>query len=65
MWSSVERAKNSSFRDLRAVYLALKSFKNFIIGKKVNIFADNQNVVCIVHAGSSIIHFAADCCRYF
>ena len=43
MWSSVERATSSSFRELRAVYLALKSFKNFIIGKKVKIFSDNQN----------------------
>ena len=56
MWSSVDRAKSSSFRELLAVYLALKSFQNFIIGKKVKIFSDNQNVVRIVHAGSSIIH---------
>ena len=55
MWSSVKRAK-SSFRELLVVYLALKSFQNFIIGKKVKIFSDNQNVVRIVHAGSSIIH---------
>ena len=34
MWSFVERAKSSSFRELLAVYLALKSFQNFIIGKK-------------------------------
>ena len=56
MWSSVERAKSSSFLELLAVYLALKSFQNFIIGKKVKIFSDNQNVVRIVRAGSSIIH---------
>ena len=56
MWSSVERALSSSLRELLAVYLALKSFQNFIIGKKVKIFSDNQNVVRIVHAGSSIIH---------
>ena len=56
MWSSVERAKSSSFRQLLAVYLALKSFQNFIIVKKVKIFSDNKNIVRIVHAGSSIIH---------
>ena len=56
MWSSVERAKSSSFHELMAAYLALKSFQNFISGKKVKIYADNQNVVHIVHAGSSIIH---------
>ena len=56
MWSSVERAKSSSFRELMAAYLALKSFQNFISGMKVKISSYNQNVVHIVHAGSSIIH---------
>ena len=55
MWSSVEHAKSSSFRELMAAYLALKSFQNFISGKKIKISSDNQNVH-IVHAGSSIIH---------
>ena len=58
MWSSVERAKSSSFRELMAAYLALKSFQNFISGMKVKISSYNQNVVHIVHAGSSIIHFS-------
>ena len=56
MWSSVEQAKSSSFCELMAVCLALKSFQNFFSGKKVKIFSDNQNIVRIVHAGSSIIH---------
>ena len=38
------------------VYLALKSFQNFVIGKKVKIFSHNQNFVRIVHAGSSVTH---------
>ena len=53
MWSFVERAKSSSFRELLAVDLALK---HFIIGKKVTIVSDNQNFVGIVHAGSSVTH---------
>ena len=56
MWSFVERAKSSSFRELLAVDLALKSFQRFIIGKKVTIVSDNQNFVGIVHAGSSVTH---------
>ena len=56
MWSSVERAKSFSFRELLAVYLALKSFQNFVIGKKVKIFSDYQNFVRIVHAGNSVTH---------
>lgn len=56
MWSSVERAKSSSFRELLAVYLALKSIQNFIIRRKVKIVSDNQNVVRIAHAGSRVTH---------
>ena len=56
MWSSFERAKSSSFRELMAIFLALKSFQSFIMGKKVKIFSDNQNVVRIVHSGSSVAH---------
>ena len=56
MWSFVERAKSSSFRELLAVDLALKSFQHFVIGKKVTIVSDNQNFVGIVHAGSSVTH---------
>ena len=56
MWSSFERAKSSSFRELMAIFLALKSFQSFIMGKKVKIFSDNQNVVRIVHNGSSVAH---------
>ena len=44
MWGSVERAKSFSFRELLAVYLALKSF------------SDNQYFVRIVHAASSVTH---------
>jgi len=39
-----------------AISLALKSFQSFIMGKKVKIFSDNQNVVRIVHNGSSVAH---------
>ena len=56
MWSSFERAKSSSFRELMAIFLALKSFQSFIMGKKVKSFGDNQNVVRIVHNGSSVAH---------
>ena len=56
MWSSFERAKSSSFRELMVIFLALKSFQSFIMGKKVKIFSDNQNVVRIVHNGSSVAH---------
>ena len=56
MWGSVERAKSFSFRELLAVYLALKSFQNFVMGKKVKIFSDNQYFVRIVHAESSVTH---------
>ena len=56
MWSFVERAKSSSFRELLAVDLALKSFQRFIIGKKVTIVSDNQNFVGIVHTVGAVSH---------
>lgn len=37
-----------------AVLLALKSFQSFTVAKKLTIFSDNQNVVRIVHNGSSV-----------
>ena len=39
-----------------AVLLALKSFQSFIAEREVTIFSDNQNVVRIVHNGSSVGH---------
>ena len=56
MWSLFERAKSSSFRELMAIFVALKSFQSLIMGKKVKIFSDNQNVVRIVHNGSIVAH---------
>lgn len=54
MWSESERSKSSTYRELKAVFLALKSFSSFLTGGKVKVFSDNQNVVRIVHCGSSV-----------
>ena len=47
---------SSSYRELMAVLLVLKGFQSFIAEKEVTIFSDNQNVVRIVHNGSSVGH---------
>ena len=66
MWSFVERAKSSSFRELLAVDLALKSFQHFIIGKKVTIVSDIKSELCWYCTRWEQCHtLAVDCCRYF
>lgn len=49
--NELQRCMSYSYQELMAVLLALKSF---IAEKKVTIFSDNQNVVRIVHNGSSV-----------
>ena len=56
MWNELQRCMSSSYRELMAVLLALKSFQSFIAEKKVTIFSDNQNVVGTVHNGSCVGH---------
>lgn len=55
MWHESEKGKSSTYRELKAPLSALKSSFSLIEGKKVKIFTDNQNVVRIVHGGSSIV----------
>ena len=56
MWNELQRCMSSSYWELMAVLLALKSFQSYIAEKKVTIFSDNHNVVRIVHNGSSVGH---------
>ena len=56
MWNELQRCMSSSYRELMAALLALRSFQSFIAEKKVTIFSDNQNVVRIVYNGSSVGH---------
>ena len=53
-WSPVERNNSSTWRELKAVELALTSFAPSLLGKQVVWFTDNTNVVSIVHSGSKV-----------
>ena len=53
-WSPVERNNSSTWRELKAVDLALISFAPSLLGKQVAWFTDNTNVVSIVHSGSKV-----------
>ena len=53
-WSPVERNNSSTWRELKAVELALISFAPSLLGKQVAWFTDNTNVVSIVHSGSKV-----------
>ena len=53
-WSPEESAKSSTWRELKAVELALESFPNELSGQQVTWFTDNVNVVTIVNQGSKV-----------
>ena len=51
-WSPVERAQSSTWRELKAVCLALEAFASHFSGVKVIWYSDNQNVESILQNGS-------------
>ena len=53
-WSEPERLKSSTFRELRTVELALKSFIRELKSQVVVWFTDNQSVTKIVTSGSKV-----------
>ena len=53
-WSSAERSKSSTWRELKIVELALISFGPSLRGTQIAGFTDNTNVVSIVHSGSKV-----------
>ena len=53
-WSSAERTKSSTWRELKTVELALISFAPSLRGTQIAWFTDSTNVVSIVHSGSKV-----------
>jgi len=53
-WSDYESAQSSTFRELLAVSLSLKAFKDSLGAQTVVWYTDNQNVVRIVNIGSKV-----------
>jgi hypothetical protein len=52
MWSPDERKRSSTWREMKAIELALLSFKKKLINKSVKWFTDNQSCVHILQSGS-------------
>ena len=52
MWKEAEINESSTWRELKACWIALASFSKELSGKQVKWFTDNQNVCSIVHKGS-------------
>lgn len=52
MWNSQEVMESSTWKELKAIELALLSFQNVFTGKHLNWHTDNQNCVRIVQSGS-------------
>jgi hypothetical protein len=53
-WSELESSKSSTYRELRTVELALKSFSQKLKSQKIVWFTDNQNVAKIIPSGSKV-----------
>ena len=51
-WSELESVKSSTWRELKAVSLAIESCVDAVKNQNISWFTDNQNVVSIVHKGS-------------
>ena len=56
MWSRSQSLMSSTWRELKAIELALNSFAVSLSGKAVQWHTDNQNCVNIVHKGSTKAH---------
>ncbi|XP_052715456.1 uncharacterized protein LOC128188443 isoform X2 [Crassostrea angulata] len=52
-FSEVESAQSSTWRELKAIQLALFSYKENLSGKSVKILTDSKNCVSIVQSGST------------
>lgn len=52
MWELSETLESSTWRELKAIELALLSFKDVFEGKVIKWFTDNQNCIRIVQSGS-------------
>ena len=55
-WSELQMVQSSTWRELKAVDLVLRSFASKLAGHAVKWFSDNQNIVRIVQAGSRQPH---------
>ncbi len=51
-WNHIEKHKSSTWKELKAVEIVLKSFTRILADKKIKWFTDSQNVVQIVEVGS-------------
>ena len=55
-WSKYESMMSSTWRELKAVQLALESFAGSFVGKSLLWHTDNQNCVKIIQRGSTKVH---------
>ena len=59
-WSETESKQSSTWRELKAIYLVLKSYAKKLEGHIVKWLTDNQGTMCIVRAGSRKKHLQDD-----
>lgn len=52
-WDSTDRAKSSTYRELKAIYLAMSAYVKFLQNRSVKWYSDSQTCVHIINVGSS------------
>ena len=66
LWDKLMAVQPSNFRELAAVYLALKSFRNVIQGKAVTVLSDNITTCAYLnHLGGPVPFFLVHICIVF
>lgn len=53
-WNVDEQVKSSTWREVKAIQLCIRSFSEFLKNSSVSFFTDNQNAVSIISKGSRI-----------
>ncbi|CAC5383428.1 unnamed protein product [Mytilus coruscus] len=65
MWDDFNKAQSSTFRELKAVELLLKTMGSKLENKFVKLYSDNQNVIRIVQVGIAWVPRLQNCTADF
>ena len=54
-WTIPEKVKSSTWREIKAIEICLRSFCNLIYNSTVTFYTDNQNAVSVIEKGSKVL----------
>lgn len=65
LWSESEKHKSSTFREVKAVRLALRAYGDILQGRTVKWFSDSQSCVKVIQAGSTKSDLQLESLKFF